>query len=398
MRVWNTWVWPILKGLVVVVIAVALAKVAFFPDAQQDDPAVPTGSLAEPTVRPEPGSIVNTIEVKGTVSQERAQDGKVPMTGIVQEVFVQVGARVGYGETIASIKQETPREPVQNPDGTTTPRDPEVTWHEVTAPASGTVTALNVISRQQVSVGEVAVQVTPSQLLVTGTIPAVQQYRLQQQPTDAQVTITSGPAPFTCTDLKIGALASGTGGSGSSGGTGGTGSSGSGSSGGTGGGSGSGDQASGSSGTTPVSCRIPAEVAAFVGVEAAMTIEGGRVDGVLTLPITAVTGQAGTGTVTVVSADGSRREQPVTLGLSDGTRVEITGGIAETDEVLEFVPSKPRPTQEDCPIDPVTGACIDGAGPVDPGETAVPDDGGQPAETPSADGAGVPDALRGGVA
>ena len=373
MRVWKTWVWPILKGLVVAVVAVALIKIAFFPDRADDTAALPTGAIAEPTVHPERGSIVNTLTVKGAVARDRAQDGKVPMSGVVQEVFVQQGATVNYGQTIASIKQTTEKPPVQNPDGTTTERAPEVTWHEVTAPATGTVTALNVIARQTVNVGEVAVQVTPAQLLVTGTIPAVQQYRLQQQPADAQVTITGGPAPFTCTDLKIGQPAPGTSGSGATG-SGGAGQAGAGAS--TGGSGGDASHAGGEGGSTTVSCRIPAEVQAFAGVEATMTIEGGRIDDVLTLPVTAVKGQSGTGVVTVLEANGTRTERTVTLGLTDGTRVEIKDGVTEADAVLQFVPSKPRPTAGgDCELDPATGSCASFGG--DPADGGMSDGAGE---------------------
>lgn len=358
MRVWKTWIWPITKGVVVAIIAIALVKIAFFPDRAPDDTAVPTGAITEPVVYPELGSIVNTITVKGTVVADAPVSGKAPMSGVIQEVFVQQGAVVNSGQTIASIKQTTEREPIQNADGTVTQREPTVTWSEVTAPATGTVTSLNVISRQPVEVGFIALTVTPSQLLVSGTIPAVQQYRLQQPPAEGQVTITGGPAPFQCTDLRIGNTGTST--------------------------STSGDTddaavqvpgAGAANGTATVSCRIPSDVQAYAGVEAELVIEGGRVDNVLTLPVTAVTGQAESGIVTVLETNGTRTERPVTLGLSDGTRVEITGGVTEADAVLQFVPSKPRPDDSGaCEIDPYTGACLSYDGSYDDG--GVSDDGG----------------------
>ncbi|MDF2920678.1 MAG: rane-fusion protein, partial [Microbacterium sp.] len=43
-------------------------------------------------------------------------------------------------------------------------------------------------------------------------------------------------------------------------------------------------------------------------------------------------------TVWVSTADGATEERPVALGLTDGTQVEITQGLTEGEEVLEFAP------------------------------------------------------------
>ena len=50
------------------------------------------------------------------------------------------------------------------------------------------------------------------------------------------------------------------------------------------------------------------------------------------------------------------------LGLTDGTNVEITEGLAEGDLVLQFVPGAPAPQQgEPCFMQP-DGSMICGAG------------------------------------
>ncbi|KAB1653089.1 efflux RND transporter periplasmic adaptor subunit [Pseudoclavibacter chungangensis] len=339
MNVWRKWIWPILKGLLVVVVIAAIAKMAFFPGGPTEEELVPTGSLADPTVTPVVATITNDLTVKGTVTQDEVQTGKIPMEGIVQEVYVNVGSAVGFGEVIASIKRETPAEPTTNADGSQTAGETKVSWDEVTAPATGTVTTLDLLPNQPVQVGQDAITVTPSQLIVAGEIPAVQRYRLTTQPTDAEVTITGGPAAFTCTDLKI---TSGT--TPTTGGTGtGTG----------GGGTGTGTQATDQT-KSKVTCRVPDGVEAFAGVETSMIIHGGIAENVLTIPITAVKGQAGTGTVTVVGDDGTHEERTVTLGLSDGTSVEVVDGLAETDTILQFVPGATRPP-DPCEPDPATG-------------------------------------------
>jgi len=39
-----------------------------------------------------------------------------------------------------------------------------------------------------------------------------------------------------------------------------------------------------------------------------------------------------------VLPDGTHEERPVGLGLNDGEQVQITEGLAEGDEVLQFIP------------------------------------------------------------
>ena len=74
MTVWRKWVFPILKTLLVAAIAVALVKLAFFPDqAAADTSATPTGSVTEPTVPVSLGSISNEVVLTGTVNADAAR-------------------------------------------------------------------------------------------------------------------------------------------------------------------------------------------------------------------------------------------------------------------------------------------------------------------------------------
>ncbi len=59
-----------------------------------------------------------------------------------------------------------------------------------------------------------------------------------------------------------------------------------------------------------------------------------RVDDALLVPADAVVRQGGRPQVTVVAADGSRAERPVTVGVGDGQRVEVVSGLAEGETVL----------------------------------------------------------------
>ncbi|MCS5723964.1 efflux RND transporter periplasmic adaptor subunit [Herbiconiux sp. CPCC 203407] len=331
MGVVRTWVFPILRIVLILVIAVALGKLAFFPDqAEEADPAVPTGEIVEPRTVVGIGSITNDVIVQATVSADAAVPVKATAAGTVDEIFVAQGAGVSAGDVVFDVKVEIERDPAASVDAEGKPLPAIFRYVEVTAPASGTLSSLGVIEGQAVTIGEVTGQVAPPTFSVSGTLEPAQQYRLVNQPTEASVAISGGPAPFVCTGLRIITPLPGSTGTDSGGGSGGTGSGGSG--GAPGGGAG------GGAGSTTVTCPVPNGQVVFSGLTAEMTLAGGQVDNVLVVPMTAVRGAAQTGTVWVSTTDGGTEERAVGLGLSDGTFVEITGGLTEGEEILEFAP------------------------------------------------------------
>jgi hypothetical protein len=335
------WVFPIIRIVLVAVIAIAVGKLAFFPDRPAEaDPAVPTGEISEPRIPVALGSITNDVVVKATVSADAAVPVKSTAAGTVDELFAQPGASIAAGDVVFDVKVTIERDPAESVDAEGKPLPPLFRYEQVTAPAAGTLSSLGVIPGQDVTIGMVAGQVAPPTFSVSGSLEPAQQYRLLTQPTEASIAITGGPAPFTCTGLRILTPLPGSTDDGGSGvGTGGATDGGGG--GGTGGGSGSG---------TTVSCPVPAGVTVFPGLAADMTIAGGKAENVLVVPTTAVRGAAQSGTVWVSAPDGATEERPVGLGLSDGSMVEITGGLAEGEEILEFAPGAMAvpPGGEDC--------------------------------------------------
>jgi uncharacterized membrane protein YgcG len=325
------WVFPVIRIILIAVIAVALGKLAFFPDKPAEaDPAVPTGALVEPTVAVARGTITNDVVLDATVSADPAVPVKSTAAGAVDEVFAAVGASIAAGDVVFDVKVEIERDPGETVDAEGKPLPAIFRYEQVLAPISGTLSSLGVIPGQTVTIGEAAGQMAPPTYSVSGSLQPAQQYRLVSQPTEASVAITGGPAPFTCTGLSIRTPLAGA----SDGGSGGTG----GVTGGAtdGGGGAGGGGASGS--TTTVSCPVPDGVTVFPGLAAQLTIAGGKAENVLVVPTTAVRGAAQTGAVWVVTADGANEERAVGLGLSDGSTVEITGGLAEGDTVLQFAP------------------------------------------------------------
>ncbi|MFB6611721.1 hypothetical protein ACFCVO_15440 [Agromyces sp. NPDC056379] len=341
MAVWRKWIFPTVRIVLVAVIAIALAKLAFFPDRAEADSETlsPTGSVSEPQVVVARGSIANDVVLTGTVNADASAPVKATGTGAVDEVFAAAGQQVAAGQKLYDIKVQDEVEPVETvgPDGMPTMTTPKPSFHfeKVLAPTAGVLSSLDVITGQPVATGDVTGQVAPPSFNVTATLSPEQQYRLTSAPTEALVTIAGGPAPFTCGGLVISTPLSGAGagaggaGAGAAGGAGGTGGE--------------------ASGGTTVRCAVPGDVRVFPGLSAQVKISAGSADDVLVVPITAVEGGAETGVVWLVTAEGERVEQPVKLGLSDGTQVEVVEGVAEGDQVLEFVPGAPGEAgQEGC--------------------------------------------------
>ena len=327
MGVARRWVFPIIWMVIFAVIAAALVKISFFPDAAAagGDGAVPTGEIVEPQVPAMIGTIRNDVVLDGTVNADAAIPVKATLAGEVRKVLATQGQAVTPETQLFTIRSET-----ITPEGT-----PSVKTVTVTAGATGVLSSFSVLPGQMVAVGESVGQVAPPTFNVTATLAPEQQYRLLAQPTEATVTVTGGPAGFTCTGLTITTPLAGAGS-----------------------GTGDGENPSVGSGTT-VRCAVPADVTVFPGLTAQLTIAGGIAENVIILPMTAVEGAAGQGVVYVVLPDGSSEERAVTLGLNDGVNVEITGGLEEGELVLQFVPGAPaQPGIDGMPVD--GGVIIEG--------------------------------------
>ncbi len=308
------WVFPIIRIVIFMAIAAALVKIAFFADPVVDDAAKPTGEIVEPQVAVATGTIQNDVTLTGTVANDPAVSVKATLTGVVRDVYVTPGQQVDVGTEILRIRAE-----ITNPDGTQ-----YVDYETVVSPIAGVLSTFTALEGQSFSVGDDVGKVSPPTFNVSGTIAPEQQYRLLNRPTEAQVAITGGPAPFTCTGLTITAATQ------------------------------SSSDGSGGTSNPTVKCSVPAGVTVFPGLSASLVIAGGIAENVLVVPITAVEGSAETGNVYVVLPDGATEARPVTLGLNDGINVEIKDGLKEGDMILQFVPGAAAP------VDDGTGVVIKG--------------------------------------
>lgn len=326
--VWRTIVWPVLRLAVFAVIAVALVKVAFFPDPSASEAGVdlpPTASMEEPLVAASVGTVRNDLSLTGQVLPDDAVAVRSTQTGTVSRILASNGQGVSAGSELYVVRVET-QATQPNEDGSLPA--PTVRLFTITSPAAGVLTGFEVLLNQELQVGTETGSVQPATFHVDAPLTAQEQYRLTTQPTEAQVQIPGGPAPFTCTSLQVLQPATGSSG-GATGGEGATGVS-----------------------TATARCQVPGEVRVFSGLAADVTIAGGVAEGVLTLPTTAVLGSADTGRVVRIGADGAQEEVQVELGLTDGQTIEIRSGLAEGEQVLQFVPGG-EPIDDPC-ADPMS--------------------------------------------
>lgn len=290
MVVWRRWVFPILMVLVFGVIAASLTKMAFFSSEQP--PAVsPGGAVTDPVVSVETATIVNDLSLQGKVARDADVTLRATLTGSVTAVHVGDGGVVAAGQALFTVKLVNGRS------------------EDIVAPEAGRLGGFGVVAGQDVATGSEIGKLTPDRFHVLATVEPVQLYRLLNAPAEAQVTITGGPAPFTCTGLST--------------------------------------QVS-DDGATSVRCSIPTDQIVFPGLPAQLDVSVGTAENVIAIPATAVKGGSGTGVVWLASGDGDPVETKVELGVSDGTMVEVKSGLKEGDQVRQFVPGIAAPVEEFC--------------------------------------------------
>ena len=369
MSVFRRVVLPVARLLVFAVIALALVKIAFIdglrPEESGPAPMAQVGTPAVPAVR---ATVTNTVQVKATVQSDPAQAVRSTAAGTVVYIYREAGTTVAKGEAVIQVRTEQPREPVPAPGPGEEPAEeqssePVYTYTDVPAPAAGKISELGVLIDQQVTVGETVGKVDPGSYTVSGPMTAAQQFRLLGKPGSAEIALTGGPAPFTCPEVTVKNNASDAGASG----------------GGTGGGTGTAGTAVPAGGLRPaavaipggggeapqdggpatgtLSCAIPSGTEVFAGLGATMTVTAGESKNVITVPLSSVKGSVKEGIVWLAgdaaaavpaagaapgAAPGGPALEPeqrrVKLGLNDGSKVEVTSGLAEGEMVLEFVP------------------------------------------------------------
>lgn len=333
----------LIKTGVWIIIAISLVKFAFFPPtgaSQSDQPLDPSANYGQMTVTPTKADITNTVSVNGNIENDPSTVVKATGAGEVNYIAVADGTYVEAGAMILQVRDKN-----ENISGTNVTDDqpPTYTYTDITAPASGTL-HLSALLGQRFSIGDQLGTIAPSTYSAVATLNADQLYRIQETPSEATVTITNGPAPFTCSGLKIvtpDTTQKNTNQQGEN------------------------QQSTG----IQARCAIPADQKVFPGLGLKMDIVAGSATDVLTLPISAVEGRFQSGFVYLPVSDGAGKpeKKPVTLGLTNGEIVEIKEGLTESDSVLEFIPTASSDATQDSEsgadgATPLTGSTESSAG------------------------------------
>lgn len=336
MRVFRKVVMPVVWAAIFATIAVSLAVMAFGSDPKPAESGLkPTGKIPVTNAGVSRGTVENTLKLKGTITVDSPVPVKADHDGVINHFFVPAGAKVKAGDNLFQVKTQDDPAPDDSGDGKDAPK-PVVHYYTAVATKSGKISFSKALG-DEVAKGDAVGSIRRDTYKATGTISPVDQYRLLDKPESAKVTIAGGPAPFNCGDLTVGDTVSPEASSDSDNGD-------------SGGFSPQRDPSGGEdSGGATISCRVPDDVKVFDGLSMTMSIDAGRAEDVLVVPVTAVRGLVGKGSVWVLQ-DGKPVETPVSLGLSDGKVVEVKKGLKEGDNILEFVPGESPDNDQDSDV------------------------------------------------
>lgn len=351
MHIFRRVILPLAFLVVFVVIAALLGWIAFKPAADDGfDGVEATGEPEGSVITAERGDISNTIEAKGTINVDAPTAVKAAHEGVVNHFFVQPGDEVLEGAELFQVRSEEaddtqPPASSGSDSETDAPDDSQAEegqdpvkpkYHTVTAAADGTVGDFAVEKNEHVSPDTQVNELLKNTFSARAPIEAVDLYRVPKLPETANITITDGPEPFDCENLRLDQGAGTPAASKAQGDD------------------LADDAASGeSSAEEPAAdegsgagaesgpqmiCKVPKDVTVYNSLGLTMTVEAGAVSDVITAPVTAVRGLTDSGTVWVIGDDGQSEERSVRLGLNDGSMVEVKSGLKEGEEIEEFVP------------------------------------------------------------
>jgi multidrug efflux pump subunit AcrA (membrane-fusion protein) len=281
----------VLAGLVVVLGGAA----AFLARSQGASPAPVPG-----TVLVSAGSIRSTVNLNGVVVREATQNVSAPVTGTLTELSVRPGDAVGVGEELGTVTITPAVSPSPSPTGSPPPSPtstPSPIIETVRSPIAGTVGRLSVTRGQIVVTGQGLMTVIPSRYDVIASVPQDQLYRFYTQPLSIQAVIPQQVEPLDCAYQSIG-----------------------------------GNLPTSGAGAVlgeevDLRCVLPDGTPVFPGVRADVVAVTAEVDDALTLPVSAVERSGTAGVVWLVEKGHKPARTNVTLGISDGHRVQIVSGL-----------------------------------------------------------------------
>ena len=381
------YVFPLIWMLIFAIIAIALARLAFFPgDARAgdgEDPAVPAVEFDEyATVPVETGDIASALALSGVVESDPGTDLKATEEGEINKIWSREGDTVEKGQRILQVRIPQGPDPVlpgttsggedtmdgTDGDGTgnegtsdesaqaggkaggadeATPgtagdtiEQPspqaatEYTYVDLVASASGKLTGLAVEEWQSLAVGDVVASISPGTYSIVADLTPEQQLSLLDTTIKATATLPTSPDPVTCdapditeqssssdddaakdTEPQVDPM--------------------------------TGEETSSGTSVAQLECPVPEGTRIVPGLSVEVAVDLGTAEDVLVVPTTAVEGEGEAGTAYALDEEtGEPLPVEVSLGKRGDGVVEITKGLEEGQEILQFVPGVDNPEDE----------------------------------------------------
>lgn len=326
-------VFPIIWMLVLGLIALALIKLAFFSGdatAQSSDGASPAANVDQyATVAVEKGNIDSTMDLAATVKPDEGTTLKAADAGEIDSISVKNGDHVSEGDRILQVrvpKDETPAAPADPAAPAAAPAKTSYRYLTLRATADGTIRDLDVIKGQTLAIGDPVATLSPGTYAIIADLTPEQQLQLTDIQITASAELPDSAEPVPCQapmieedDPAVQPQQQAPSSEGAD--------------------PAAGAPSAGSDSAASLRCPVPAGTKIVPGLAVDVTVDLGSADGVLTIPTTAVEGTGSAGKVYVLDeASGEPKPLEVTLGKRGTDAVEVTGGLEEGQEILQFVP------------------------------------------------------------
>jgi len=278
----------LIVGPLLVISGVVLGVTLLRPSTSSvgSEPEASGPALDPQAISPTIGSIRSVLVLDGVIVADQPVVVRTEAAGIVSSFGPRLETAVESGQTLLSVRGQA---------GETA----------IAASSSGILISIDVLAGQEVAVGDTVATIAPESYRAVAPIDPVLLYRLYDEPLSIRATIDRGPAPFDCAFISLHAPV--------------------------------GEGSNPLDAPVQLECGVPDSVRAFSGVRVQLAVTTADARDALLLPVEAVEGSADRGFVTVVGPTGTERRE-VTLGISDGLRIQILRGLREDEQVLEFPP------------------------------------------------------------
>ncbi|MGP9581540.1 MULTISPECIES: hypothetical protein [unclassified Brachybacterium] len=342
------YVFPVIWMLILGLIALALVKMAFFPagaDAAGEDPLTPGADFDQyAVVSVETADLSSELVLPAMVQPDAGSALKATTDGEINKIWLKNGDAVEKGQRILQVRYEVEPEIVDLPalpvgedgeEGEIAAPQPapqpaaatEYRYVNLVATASGVLSGMELAEWDALAKGDTVATISPGTYSIVADLTPEQQLSLLDVELNATAELPNTPDPVACTapaitedseieepdappapevDPFTGEVISG-----------------------------------GDAGVSAAQlvCPVPAEARVVPGLSVEVTVDLGTRTGVLTVPTTAVEGEGTAGTVYALDeATGEPVAIEVVLGMRGDGAVEVTGGLEQGQEILEFAP------------------------------------------------------------